>query len=71
VPEDISIVGFDDIPAAVAAEPQLTTVHQPLLDKGRVAAQLATPAEIPGPVRSIELATSLVIRGSSGPAPAG
>jgi DNA-binding LacI/PurR family transcriptional regulator len=71
VPEDISIVGFDDIPAAVAAEPQLTTVHQPLLDKGRVAAQLATPAEIPGPVRSIELATSLVVRGSSGPAPAG
>jgi DNA-binding LacI/PurR family transcriptional regulator len=69
VPDDVSIVGFDDIPAAGTADPPLTTVKQPLLDKGRVAAQLATGSEGAAPVRRIELATELVIRGSTGPAP--
>jgi DNA-binding LacI/PurR family transcriptional regulator len=71
VPADISIVGFDDIPAAETADPPLTTVRQPLLDKGRVAAQLATRDKFDAPVRGIELATLLVVRGSSGIAPAG
>ncbi len=39
VPEDISIVGFDDIPGAAFANPGLTTVRQPLLRMGQIAAQ--------------------------------
>src|SRR5213078_4434283 len=39
VPEDISIVGFDDIPGAAFANPALTTVRQPLLRMGQIAAQ--------------------------------
>jgi DNA-binding LacI/PurR family transcriptional regulator len=70
VPEDLSIVGFDDIPTAITADPPLTTVRQPLLDKGRVAAQLATGDDLSAPVRRIELTTTLVVRGSTGPAPA-
>jgi DNA-binding LacI/PurR family transcriptional regulator len=70
VPEDLSIVGFDDIPTAITADPPLTTVRQPLLDKGRVAAQLAIGDDLSAPVRRVELTTTLVVRGSTGPAPA-
>jgi DNA-binding LacI/PurR family transcriptional regulator len=40
VPEDVSVVGFDDIPAAEYYTPRLTTIRQPLQEMGRVAAQL-------------------------------
>lgn len=40
VPEDISIVGFDDIPFSNYTNPPLTTVHQPAFEKGVRAAQL-------------------------------
>lgn len=39
VPEDLSVVGFDDIPAAALTTPPLTTVHQPLRDKGLIAVE--------------------------------
>jgi len=39
VPEDISVVGFDDIPGAAYANPGLTTVRQPLVKMGQIAAQ--------------------------------
>ena len=39
VPEDISVVGFDDIPAAAFANPGLTTVRQPLQKMGQIAAR--------------------------------
>jgi DNA-binding LacI/PurR family transcriptional regulator len=39
VPQDISVVGFDDIPGAAYANPALTTVRQPLLRMGEIAAQ--------------------------------
>lgn len=39
VPEDVSVVGFDDIPAAAFANPGLTTVRQPLVRMGEIAAQ--------------------------------
>src|SRR5260370_14632487 len=50
VPEDISIVGFDDIPGAAYPNPGLTTVRQPLIKMGQIAAQtvvdlIAGPAE--------------------------
>jgi DNA-binding LacI/PurR family transcriptional regulator len=34
IPEDLAVVGFDDIPAAKMSTPQLTTVHQPFDEKG-------------------------------------
>jgi DNA-binding LacI/PurR family transcriptional regulator len=68
VPRDLSVVGFDDVPDAARAEPPLTTVRQPLLEKGRIAARLLT-----GPpdsaVRVVQLATELVVRGSTAPPP--
>jgi len=39
VPQDVSIIGFDDIPGAAFANPGLTTVRQPLLRMGEIAAQ--------------------------------
>ena len=38
VPEDLSLVGFDDLPMAELSSPGLTTVHQPIEDIGRYAA---------------------------------
>ncbi|MEW6624533.1 MAG: LacI family DNA-binding transcriptional regulator [Bacillota bacterium] len=40
VPDDISIVGFDDIPFAKLIVPQLTTIAQPIQDMSRIAAEL-------------------------------
>ena len=40
VPEDVSIVGFDDIPFAALANPPLTTVGQPIRELGEQAADL-------------------------------
>jgi DNA-binding LacI/PurR family transcriptional regulator len=39
VPEDISVMGFDDIPGAAFSSPSLTTIRQPLVEMGRVAAK--------------------------------
>jgi len=66
IPEDLSIVGFDDIPQAKSFHPALTTVHQPLEAMGRVATQmlfgyLADPSRAE---ERIELPTQLVIRNS-------
>ena len=40
VPQDIAVIGFDDIPAAALADPPLTTVRQPALQMGSTAARL-------------------------------
>ena len=66
VPEDLSVVGFDDVPAAAWTNPPLTTVRQPIVEKGRVAARLliermkGKTVESPSP-----LETTLVIRNST------
>jgi len=39
VPEDVSVVGFDDIVSAAYQNPGLTTVRQPLREMGRIAAE--------------------------------
>lgn len=39
VPEDVSLVGFDDLPGSMYTTPPLTTVQQPVEDMGRAAAQ--------------------------------
>ncbi|WP_432543476.1 LacI family DNA-binding transcriptional regulator [Kineococcus sp. SYSU DK002] len=73
VPEDVSVVGFDDLTLAAWASPPLTTVHQPLVQMGALAARtvLAVGAgEEPANPR-VELATTLVVRDSTAPPRAG
>src|SRR3712207_7144001 len=41
VPDDLSVIGFDDLPQARWASPPLTTVRQPLVEMGRMAARMA------------------------------
>lgn len=67
VPEDISIVGMDDIYAAAATSPPLTTVRKPKYETGAEAAKLLL-ARINGdqsPVRNLKLPCALVQRGST------
>ncbi len=69
IPDDLSIIGFDDVPQAAHVHPPLSTVCQPLVEMGRSAAILllkyiANPfAEI----ERVELSTRLVIRESCRP----
>ena len=51
VPEDCSVIGFDDIPHAALNTPGLTTIRQPMLDMGSLAAKLVLNA-IAGPAES-------------------
>jgi DNA-binding LacI/PurR family transcriptional regulator len=68
-PDDLSVVGFDDVPVASWATPALTTVRQPLAAMAAAAFRLlrSDPATVAGEARHVELATSLVIRDSTGP----
>ncbi len=66
VPDDVSVLGFDDIPQAVNIRPALTTVRQPLEKMGRVATQmlldgLNAPQASP---KRVELPTELIVRDS-------
>jgi DNA-binding LacI/PurR family transcriptional regulator len=61
VPEDVSVVGFDDIPGAAWSQPGLTTVRQPLFEKGAAAGRLLTE----GGDREVILPVELVVRGST------
>ena len=72
VPEDLSVVGFDNSPVAGQATPPLTTIAQPQEEKGRLAAQLLLEqVERGAPVRdrsrSEILPTELIVRGSTAP----
>ena len=71
VPEDISVVGFDDIPGAAYANPGLTTVRQPLVKMGQIAAQTVVD-QIEGRAQYVEeiaIEPEFVVRESTGPAP--
>jgi DNA-binding LacI/PurR family transcriptional regulator len=71
VPEDVSVLGFDDIQAAAYLTPRLTTVRQPLQQMGEMAAsQLLLRIANPGKKtrKRILLAPELVVRESTGPA---
>jgi len=69
VPDDVSIVGFDDIPQASLIWPALTTIKQPLEKMGRVATQMLLDL-LDHPEKEaerIELPTELIIRNSCTP----
>nr|WP_198151929.1 LacI family DNA-binding transcriptional regulator [Kibdelosporangium sp. MJ126-NF4]CEL21369.1 Transcriptional regulator, LacI family [Kibdelosporangium sp. MJ126-NF4]CTQ96064.1 Transcriptional regulator, LacI family [Kibdelosporangium sp. MJ126-NF4] len=72
VPRDLTIVGFDDTPAAAWADPPLTTMRQDLLEKGRQTGEqvlrLLDGRQTDGPVT---IPVTLVGRASSGPVPTG
>lgn len=67
IPDDISIIGFDDIPQAAQVHPPLTTIRQPLEDMGRRAVRMLLEIiENPErPPEKIELPTELVVREST------
>jgi DNA-binding LacI/PurR family transcriptional regulator len=68
VPEDLSVAGFDDIPRAALVRPALTTIRQPLFDKGATAASLLLGAVADGATLTSGrhlLPTELVVRGST------
>lgn len=72
VPDDVSIIGFDDLFSAATASPQLTTVRQPLHEMGRIAAQMLLNLIKGRDVeRHVELQTALILRDSCRPARAG
>ncbi len=69
IPEDLSIVGFDDTRLATMASPPLTTIRQPLREMGAVALRTALRVAAGEKIEShhVELATELVVRASTAP----
>lgn len=67
IPEDLSVVGFDDLPITRWASPPLTTVRQPLAEMGSAAAQMLGELIEELPLRSnrVELSTELIVREST------
>jgi DNA-binding LacI/PurR family transcriptional regulator len=69
IPEDLSVIGFDDLPVASWVGPPLTTVRQPLVQMAMAAARLVlrlANGEQPSQTR-VELATELIVRESTAP----
>ncbi|MEU3921495.1 LacI family DNA-binding transcriptional regulator [Streptomyces sp. NPDC029004] len=67
VPDDIAVVGFDDLPVAQHTEPPLTTVRQPMREMGETAARMLL-AHLGGtlaPDEPVVLPTELVVRRSA------
>ena len=65
VPEDLSVIGFDNVPESALSEPPLTTIEQPIQQMGYDAAQILIRliGEQPVPTHTM-LPTRLVVRGS-------
>lgn len=68
-PDDLSVVGYDDVELARYVTPPLTTVHQPKLRLGEMAMQMLLDVLDGKPVRNQVLSVDLVVRESTGPAP--
>lgn len=70
-PEDLSVIGFNDMPFSEEFSPGLTTIHVPLEDIGTESARLLFERIQNGKNDSVlvRLPVSLVVRGSTGPAP--
>jgi LacI family transcriptional regulator len=68
VPEDVALVGFDDLTHAATADPPLTTIRQPIQRTGALAVEMLNDILENGaqPARHVILPTELVIRASCG-----
>ncbi len=68
IPDEIAVIGFDDVSWAVSLNPPLTTVAQPTFDIGKKAAELllARIADGDRPPRTVMLNTKLIVRESCG-----
>jgi diguanylate cyclase (GGDEF)-like protein/PAS domain S-box-containing protein len=68
IPEDLAVVGFDDIGAASKCEPSLTTVRQPTIDMGSIALRRAVEvlAGVQQPLVATRIPAKLIVRESSG-----
>jgi LacI family transcriptional regulator len=69
IPEDLSIVGFDDLEEAEIVTPALTTIRQPLAEMGRIAVSLLMRLLDNQRLEAlhVELGTRLVVRDSTAP----
>ena len=69
VPDDVSVVGFDDSALMACTDPPLTTVRQPIESMGRsaVTTLLSLIGGAPVPTEELLFAPELVVRGSTGP----
>jgi LacI family transcriptional regulator/LacI family repressor for deo operon, udp, cdd, tsx, nupC, and nupG len=65
VPEQVSVVGYDDVEIAAYVTPPLTTIHQPKLRLGEIAMQMLLDLLDGCPVQNQVLPTDLVVRASS------
>lgn len=66
VPGELEVIGFDDVPIAPLSRPALSTVHQPIIEKGQIAAELLVAALEGNRAREeVLLPTHLVLRGST------
>lgn len=73
IPEDVSVIGFDDSDIATIVEPGLTTVRKDMVEVGRAAARILF-SRLDGDdagARSRVLPVELIVRGSTGPSPLG
>jgi LacI family transcriptional regulator len=70
VPEDVALVGFDDLPTASHVAPRLTTVHQPIEEKGALAASMLLDLieNSDSEPHQVLLTTRLIVRESCGAA---
>lgn len=66
IPHDVAVVGFDDVPAARIATPTLTTVSQDTTRAGELLVETLVKLIGDVPTDNQRLATSLVVRGSTG-----
>ncbi|MFQ5854451.1 MAG: LacI family DNA-binding transcriptional regulator [Anaerolineae bacterium] len=73
VPQDVAVVGFDDIPASAYTHPPLTTVRQPMYLMGKTAVEMLLEQVETGTLQQtrVELTTELVVRESCGAQRAG
>jgi DNA-binding LacI/PurR family transcriptional regulator len=66
VPGDLSVIGFDNAENAISADPPLTTIAQPTIEKGRIAARTLFAD---GQPRQVVLPARLIVRASTAPPP--
>jgi len=71
IPDDLSVVGYDDLSVAEWAGPPLTTVRQPLLEMGRQASTMLLDLDLDAQAPRVDLATDLVVRSSADRPPQG